>query len=403
MRGIRLRLILLAPLVLLGCDPPSPRMPLTERIDSAGLEIVISSEPTTSWLRIAPTPDLRIGGADAHGAAQFGAVQGVAVASDGSIWVADRQTADVRVFEADGTHRVTVGGRGDGPGEFRVVRLLGQAGDSMAVVDDRTGRLSWFDLGGVLLTESLIHRRGSSAPVVYGVGSDGRLAGAIQRLVSADTMDPGTVFEGEIDFVGWKHPESPPRTIATVPTSSWLFTGTSQIPIPFTTNASLAVARHWVVTRGVRPELLHLSDDGGRRITRVRRAPRPVGADMRQAYEAFVRSVYPEDRRQPFLEALHHPAVPDTAPAYTRLLVDTAGRVWAQHFTADRRSLGDWDVFDPDGSLTAVVANPPGVWLHAITDRAAVGVWLDALDVPRVQRHAIVPPRASRSPAPIPP
>lgn len=375
--------------LLAACEPPVTVSARTERVDSAGVEIVLSSEPRETPLRVDSVPDLRIGGPAATGPEQFGSVQGIVVASDGSIWVADRQSADVRVFEHDGSHRTTIGRRGDGPGEFQVIRLLGEAGDSIAVVDDRGGRLSWFDRSGALLSDTRIASPEGTSALVYGIRPDGGLAGVRQQILPPGSVEPGEVVGGAVEFVVWPHPEATPRVFAAAPTTTWLFTGTASVPIPFTTTASLAVGSMLVAAGGTVPEVRFHTEAGLERIARTDRPARAVDTEMRSDYATFVRDVYPETRQRDFLDALEHPAVPDTVPAYTRLLIDSEGLVWAQRFRADPRTHGDWDVYGVDGALVGVVPNPSGLWVHAITEDSMVGVWLDGLNVSYLQRHPL--------------
>jgi len=63
------------------------------------------------------------------GSARFGARL-----SNGRIVVADHQAADLKVFDADGKYVRSAGGRGGGPGEFRLIlSMLRLPGDTIAV------------------------------------------------------------------------------------------------------------------------------------------------------------------------------------------------------------------------------------------------------------------------------
>jgi hypothetical protein len=64
------------------------------------------------------TEDLRIGSFDDPGAYSFGQIIALDVDDYGRIWVLESQAAEVRVFDTDGRHVRTTGGKGGGPGEF---------------------------------------------------------------------------------------------------------------------------------------------------------------------------------------------------------------------------------------------------------------------------------------------
>jgi len=83
----------------------------------------------------------------------FGAPQGVAVDSDGNVYVTDTLNDRVEIFDADGTFISTFGKNGDGPGFFE--RPKGIAVDSdghIWVADEVQDRLQVFNKEGQLLT-----------------------------------------------------------------------------------------------------------------------------------------------------------------------------------------------------------------------------------------------------------
>ena len=77
--------------------------------------------------------------------------------SQGNIYVKDLESADVRVFDANGRYVTTVGKRGEGPGELREVFGMHVDGDDRVIVADRMNRrLTIFtDMGKSFTTKSL--------------------------------------------------------------------------------------------------------------------------------------------------------------------------------------------------------------------------------------------------------
>lgn len=65
----------------------------------------------------------------------FGSISAVALGPQDRVYVADRQSSNVRVFTADGVHLRTIGREGDGPGEFRVPSDLVFFGSELWVAD----------------------------------------------------------------------------------------------------------------------------------------------------------------------------------------------------------------------------------------------------------------------------
>ena len=117
-----------------ACESRTP--PAVTVVDSAGVTITTTADARRTFALVDPRPLLEIGGAEEVGATQFSGIQAVWTDGAGRLWVVDGQSGELRIFEPDGTHLRTVGGRGQGPGEFLQPQLLGgSAGGEFAVWD----------------------------------------------------------------------------------------------------------------------------------------------------------------------------------------------------------------------------------------------------------------------------
>ena len=88
--------------------------------DSAGVSIV-TSDPFSSDRRCAlgDEPFFSLGDALGDERYEFYSLRGMARLSDGSVAVIDRRDQRVRIFSETGEFLRSMGGRGEGPGEFR--------------------------------------------------------------------------------------------------------------------------------------------------------------------------------------------------------------------------------------------------------------------------------------------
>lgn len=86
-----------------------------------------SDGPAASYVYavIDTLPDVSLGSANATGPQRFAGIQGIHVDIEGRLWVADGESRELRIFLEDGSHWKTLGGPGEGPGEFLRLRLLG--------------------------------------------------------------------------------------------------------------------------------------------------------------------------------------------------------------------------------------------------------------------------------------
>ncbi|WP_425153656.1 6-bladed beta-propeller [Candidatus Palauibacter sp.] len=96
-------------------------------------------------------PSLSIGAVDSGEADQLFQVTDATRLADGRIVIANSGSNELRVFNADGSHAATWGGRGEGPGEFisySPTAVASWRGDSIAAVNPWGTRLSLFDADG---------------------------------------------------------------------------------------------------------------------------------------------------------------------------------------------------------------------------------------------------------------
>ena len=122
----------------------------TVSADSSGVRIV-TSDPlaSTSVCPVSEAPRLAIGALDGADAELFHRIRGVARLSDGSIAVVDESSGEIRLFDSAGVHRRTMGGLGEGPGEFESPWLIwALPGDTLWVGDYRPWRFNVFGPDG---------------------------------------------------------------------------------------------------------------------------------------------------------------------------------------------------------------------------------------------------------------
>ncbi|MFU8813096.1 MAG: 6-bladed beta-propeller [Balneolaceae bacterium] len=72
-------------------------------------------------------------------------ISAAAVTKSGRVFLADQNEGVVHAYEPGGTYIRQVGGKGEGPGEFRTTTNIHVHGDELIVLDVNTRRLSFFD------------------------------------------------------------------------------------------------------------------------------------------------------------------------------------------------------------------------------------------------------------------
>ena len=124
----------------------------------AAQEAVESAAPRDADLTLADEPLLQVGIVDGPLEYIFGNVTGGVRLEDGSVVVADEQSANLRRYDANGRHVWTSGRAGEGPGEYRGLRLLRNCpGAPLTVFDWSLDRVTELDVdGNVLDSRSLV-------------------------------------------------------------------------------------------------------------------------------------------------------------------------------------------------------------------------------------------------------
>jgi hypothetical protein len=175
-----------------ACGPDIPASEWGGTIsDSAGIRIVRNPadglwRPGEGWTY---TEALKIGADVGEPEYEFGAVTSIQVDPQGRIYVFDGMAGQIRVYDAGGTHLLSFGGQGEGPGEFS----RGAAGAFLT----RDGRLLVPDLGNQRISTlssdgaflgSVLVSYASGFPVRWDADEGGNLF--VQRRAMGFNEDP---------------------------------------------------------------------------------------------------------------------------------------------------------------------------------------------------------------------
>lgn len=389
------RLALLPALALGAATACAERKPdIVIEVDSAGVRIVESRAPAwppgAEW-RVNPEPVFRLGDAGDDPSSSFFRILDVALLAGGEVIVVDGGSAEVRRYDAAGRHLWSTGGRGEGPGEFRMPGYLGPRDDGAFLIWDRSlSRVSTIAQNGDRLGTERRSGSDGSPVVAFGLFEDGYWLVAlpvVRRVTEPGTAWTDSVRLGRYDPVLEEHVQ-----LATVPGPRWVWTGQSMLPVPFSPRSLRAIVGNRVaVASGSVPEVsIHDPDGSLAARYRIARDVRPVSeSDIRQVIDDLVE--LGQGSEVVWRQWRDDIEVPAFEPAFDQLLADGDGNLWAQRFTADllTREPPTWDVFDSAGAWLGVVATPGGMVVTAIRDGLVAGVYRDELGVEYVSVHRL--------------
>lgn len=336
-----------------ACERANVPDQLTILLDSADVHISRSDGPTTVT-EFRRSPSFRIGVANGDSNYELSRVVGAVHLADGSIVVANAGTSELRFYNPDGVHRLTVGRSGDGPGEFRRMESLVAGLDSLYVFDSRLLRISAYDLEGTF--------RGVRS--LQGTPSDGvpldwyRLLAVTEQGEFIFVPKAYPVRESSEKVARWHATpnrlyDSSGRFVRTVGEDSGVEMA-GMIPILFNrASASTFADGRLFITDGRTYEVRAYDLDGRlTEIFRLDRTPRRVTQEVRHAYTETILDEARESGRAEIRSHLEQAIITPFMPSIQDMHVDPNGNLWLGEFWEFWRPMAatrDWLVVDREG------------------------------------------------------
>ena len=406
-----------AALTILGCDTPrGPAVTAVSR-DSAGITIVENSRPNVSlldrWHFVEP-PTVVLGVDEGNPAQQFANVVGAARLSDGRIVIADGQSKEVRYFDQAGAHLLTVGGPGEGPGEFRLLMRLDRLpGDTIMAGGWPLGWAARFDPQGRYVGNT---RLGPFFPSLLGhfmpdgsflmdVYSRGGYGNEIEWFAA---NGEGGVFRptGHIVRITTDGDTTRTDTLRTVVGEEWFRAGQTRQnlamrQIPFARNTVVA----WTDNR------LYVGETGSAQLE-VRRydgtlerlirwegdSVRVTANDRADFRDVVIRDLTARGRQNrlvAFERWLAAVPYPDVKPVFNDLATDPSGRIWVRAWSPAGAERDKWTIFAPDGKIIAGLEVPLGLEFLDVGEDYVLALWKDEVDLEYVRLYRLEKPPAT--------
>ena len=317
--------------------------------------------------------------------------QTIAVDGDGRLYVADTRPAAVKVFTPEGSLLRVIGREGGGPGEYRNPWIAAR-GNRIVVHDPAQSRTSVYDTSGKFLkswptfcchqNEIVVDRSMRIVvPAVLGTPSAGpqpiRTVAYLRYDLDGRTIDTVTL-RASGDEKLWTVPR---RGADGKPGA-----GTTSVVVPFTPRQQFAWDPRGGYVSGWSGDLQLFRSTGAKdsvEFVRDRSAAQSIPNALRRAQvdsavAVFSRMVDATTARA----AVRLDDVPTAAPAFTRLLVDEEGNVWARQLLGAERGKTRFRVFAPTGTDLGEALLPAAVpdWGGVVFGRGVVFVRTEESD-----------------------
>lgn len=313
--------------------------------------------------------------------------------SDGRIAISNSSSQTIRLFDAKGVFIKNIGGRGAGPAEFspEASMQMFRHGDSIIALDEFARRFHVFDAQFKFVqTRHLRTLEGFPFPFILGVLADGTLLAQAYVNGGASKGDPGAILKQEYALLRYSATGTFLNKIATVesrPRYSLRFANaTSQPFIPLSAEPLQAVVDNEIfLVRGAKPEM-EVFNSAGLLVRTIRwnatMAKASALFDQYRKYDLTTMSGALRAKYEHFY-SLKLP-LPEFAPTYTAIVVDTDKQLWLRRFTIGPVP-ATWDIVTRTGLWLGSVRVPPRLTLYEAGREQLLGRRVDDMDVESVQ------------------
>ena len=401
------RRVWMAPVVLLtlsGCGAGAASGPTAVVRDSAGVTIVENSGatlPEGSGWSLGLDPSLIIGSFDGPEENQLFRVRGAMRLPDGRIAVANEGTQEIRFYGPDGGHLLSMGGEGEGPGEFSAPLLAGRLGDSLVVLDRRLRRISLLHPDQGFVRSLAIAEPVAAYPIMGWFFSTGSML--IQDLPGLDSggFDQGfqraPVPYKSCDMTGALLTDfgalpGAENVTVTRQTNHGLATILQSVPFGKAPQVAVAGDRMYFGSQDDFEIQVLRSDGTLERIIRMNRAQVPVtDADLGAFVEEDLAG-RDESERPSRRQTLDEMPRMEFYPAHGALIADGEGYLFVEDYRTPGMDRVPVSVFDPEGALVGRFELPGDLRVLEIGENHLLAVHEDELEVEYLHLYEMTRP-----------
>lgn len=389
-----------------------PRSRTLSRVFPAALASIFAALPATVPTARAQTPlwtvtpELRIGGAEDE-QNPFTRISSLAVGRDGSMYVADEMQAAVSVYDAGGRFVRMIGRKGNGPGEFMWLGLVGLKGDSIWTYDGQQRRLTLFDSNG-RVAATISHAAQRPDPRFSRVEPGAFLAdGSVFGIPNDEGPDSTHVVMVRMqrstesrELLGYLDQRDGPTAVVS---GAGVQEMRMQRPVSSESlwdvspggDAIFVVDRPQPTAPGTsRFRVTRLNVRGDTVYSRLYRyAVQPLGRERRDRLTGVVKSAPVFARHGVNTDAvLRAMRIPDYLPPITEVVAGRDGTLWLRREETGADTVS-WMVLDANGMTIGALRLPAKLTVHQADRRNLWGVMKDESDVPQIIRYRVTPRR----------
>lgn len=374
------RALATAILLTAACGAPDAAAPTFEVRDSAGVRILTHAPARAAELSLSDSPIARLGAQAGDSLALF-EVNGAVFLSPQEFVVADAGNYRVLRFTTDGELLQTIGGQGDGPGEFQSIVFVQAAGGGFATYDSRARRVTWFDPQGEVvrtrpfqperpeLSDDAIFTNGQVLSVI----DESRLVGYATAFAEPKGVSgplPVVADVGVFDSLSAQTSEAGRFTVI-----DWYEDPTAEgFPVA---NLLESGRIYW----SGRDDRLAITDVTAHRVDVLEAGARVLAIIENRPRVPFTPDSIPSG----------YAGAVDSLPAYDDVRIDAEERLWIRPSVAEGVETTGWRVFSPAGERIGTLDLPSDASVLDATRGLILLLRRDELDVESIEVWELLP------------
>ena len=307
---------------------------------------------------------------------------------DGTIVVADDGTKEVKWFAPDGRLLRRQGRDGEGPGEYKLVQLVGSCGtESVFVYDGTNSRLTTLTRDGKLASTRSVLVDEPEHKVPYTVQ-----CGRTRHLVmfgwpSGAIPQADIPFRSDMELRIQSIEGAASRLLGRVPGPERHRFGTSAGPRPLGKKTVLAVGADRIYVGTGDTPMIQVTGFTGTRYADIALpfGPEPLTPRDVQNYIQRLIDLNPGRSATRIRDEYGALRYPDHFPTHGELMVDSDDNLWVEQYRRPGNDASRWVVLNRTGALIADVILPSRFRAIEVGSNFVLGTWEDADEVLHVQ------------------
>lgn len=376
----------LTTLFLLGCTSGSPEIEIPEDIADLNQLLVYSADEPPVYSDVQFEPVAVYGDTDDF---FFSFMNDIAVDDNGHVYISDSSEGIIRVFNSDGDYVQSIGGKGEGPGEFNNISHMLIRNNKIYGLDAMQRRITAFNLDDFSLAFSLNPGDGdtgmASMPGMFLPLNDGSFFQVFNSFHQNEDDNSNYEFKN-VGAILDENGAVVQDSVFTPKPGSMLFIQSDEMimvrSVPYQRQPSIAFGPHNTIYYGHTDRaLFQVFNSEGEQLRAIYYDQPNLPLNRSELLDRF-------RDNEPVYDELRKQNLPETMPVFQDFIVDDEDRLWVRIENNDLET-DQWWILGAEGEKIAEFSWPADKRIRYIKDNAMYTIEENELGVRETIKYTI--------------